>query len=86
MPYPAPPVADEREGYAAYLAAEPDTAVPVHRAPWSPRDVPSWSVRWVWLHLVTELARHAGHADTIREQLDGRLCFELLATFEGDHS
>jgi uncharacterized damage-inducible protein DinB len=27
--------------------------------------------RWVLLHLVEELARHAGHADIIRENLDG---------------
>jgi hypothetical protein len=27
--------------------------------------------RWVLLHLVEELARHAGHADIIRESLDG---------------
>lgn len=27
--------------------------------------------RWVLLHLVEELARHAGHADLIRESLDG---------------
>ena len=70
----------------AARAADPDTPVPVHRAPWTPRDVSSWSVRWVWLHLVTELARHAGHADIIREQLDGRLSFELLATWEGDRA
>ena len=28
------------------------------------------SVRWVALHLLEEIARHAGHADIIREQLD----------------
>jgi hypothetical protein len=27
--------------------------------------------RWVLLHLVEELARHAGHADIIREAIDG---------------
>jgi uncharacterized damage-inducible protein DinB len=27
--------------------------------------------RWVLLHLIEELARHAGHADIIRETLDG---------------
>jgi hypothetical protein len=27
--------------------------------------------RWVLLHLVEELARHAGHADIIRESIDG---------------
>lgn len=29
------------------------------------------SVRWVLLHLVEEYARHAGHADLVRESLDG---------------
>jgi uncharacterized damage-inducible protein DinB len=30
------------------------------------------SVRWVLLHLIKETARHAGHADLIREALDGQ--------------
>ncbi len=29
------------------------------------------SVRWIHLHMIRELARHAGHADILREQLDG---------------
>ncbi|MCV7282823.1 DinB family protein [Mycolicibacterium flavescens] len=29
------------------------------------------SVRWVYLHMITEYARHCGHADMIRERLDG---------------
>lgn len=29
------------------------------------------SLRWVLLHMVEETARHLGHADIIREQLDG---------------
>ena len=29
------------------------------------------SVRWVLLHLIEETARHAGHADIIRETIDG---------------
>lgn len=29
------------------------------------------SVRWVLVHLIEETARHAGHLDVIREQLDG---------------
>jgi Protein of unknown function (DUF664) len=28
--------------------------------------------RWVLLHLIEELARHAGHADLIRESIDGQ--------------
>jgi uncharacterized damage-inducible protein DinB len=29
------------------------------------------SVRWILLHMIEELARHAGHADILREQLGG---------------
>jgi hypothetical protein len=76
------------EQQAASLAAlatlDPDTPVPVPQdAPWWPRDVDHWSVRWGLLHLVEELARHAGHADIIRETLDGATMYELLAAREG---
>jgi len=30
-----------------------------------------WDLRWVLLHMIEETARHAGHADIIRETLDG---------------
>jgi hypothetical protein len=29
------------------------------------------SVRWVYLHMIEEYARHNGHADLIRERIDG---------------
>jgi uncharacterized protein DUF664 len=29
------------------------------------------SVRWMWQHLIEEYARHNGHADLIREVIDG---------------
>jgi hypothetical protein len=32
---------------------------------------PGTDLRWVLLHLVNETARHAGHADAVRELLDG---------------
>lgn len=58
--------------------------VPVPRdAPWFPKDVDAWSVRWVFMHLLEELARHAGHADIVREHLDGATMYELLAAAEG---
>lgn len=31
------------------------------------------SLRWVLLHLINETARHAGHADAVRELLDGTI-------------
>jgi uncharacterized damage-inducible protein DinB len=47
--------------------------VPVPKGvPWYPDDVDAWTVRWVLLHLVEEIARHAGHADIIRESIDGQ--------------
>jgi uncharacterized damage-inducible protein DinB len=72
----------------AVVASIPDLgqAVPVpfgRDAPWLPRDVESWSVRWVLLHLIEETARHAGHADIVRESLDGATAFPLLAAAEG---
>lgn len=30
------------------------------------------SLRWIWLHLVREHARHCGHGDILREQLAAR--------------
>jgi hypothetical protein len=60
-----------------------DAAVPVPEAPWFPQDVESWSVRWVWWHLMEELARHAGHGDIIRETLDGATMYPLVAARDG---
>jgi hypothetical protein len=31
-----------------------------------------FSLRWVLLHLIEEYARHNGHADLLRERIDGR--------------
>jgi uncharacterized damage-inducible protein DinB len=39
-----------------------------HNAAGDPRSV---SVRWVLIHMVEEYARHNGHADLIRERIDG---------------
>ncbi len=30
-----------------------------------------FAVRWILMHLIEEIARHAGHADIIREIIDG---------------
>ncbi|GAA3344532.1 DinB family protein [Amorphoplanes nipponensis] len=58
--------------------------VPVdHSAPWNPPDLDNWSVRWVLLHLIQETARHAGHADIIREAVDGATAYPLMAAAEG---
>ena len=31
------------------------------------------SLRWVLVHMIEEYARHNGHADLLRERIDGRL-------------
>ena len=43
---------------------------PLPKAPWFPPDA-RWSARQVLLHIIAETAHHAGHADIIRESLDG---------------
>jgi uncharacterized damage-inducible protein DinB len=59
-------------------------AVPVPKdVPWFPKDVEAWSVRWVLLHLIEETARHAGHADIVRESIDGATAYPLMAAAEG---
>jgi hypothetical protein len=61
-----------------------DTEVPVpHDIPWFPKNLDSWSVRWVILQVINELARHSGHADIIRESIDGATMYELIAAREG---
>ena len=61
--------------------ALPDEPVPGD-APWFPKDIAAWSVRWVLFHLIEELARHAGQGDIIRESIDGVTLYELLAGIE----
>lgn len=52
--------------------------------PWFPDDVEFWSARWVLGHLITEIGRHAGHADIIREAIDGSNAFVLVTKAEGE--
>jgi len=37
----------------------------------SPRDGTPMDLRWIYLHMIEEYARHNGHADILREQIDG---------------
>jgi uncharacterized damage-inducible protein DinB len=58
--------------------------VPVPKdSPWLPSDVDAWSVRWVLLHLIEETAKHSGHADIVRESIDGATFHPLMAAVEG---
>ncbi len=49
-------------------SADLDAATAAH--PGSPDSIPP-NNRWVLVHMIEETARHCGHADIIREQLDG---------------
>jgi uncharacterized damage-inducible protein DinB len=47
-----------------------DAAHPLPPAPWFEPGA-KWSARRVLVHIVAETSQHAGHADIIRESLDG---------------
>jgi hypothetical protein len=76
---------EEQNARSLHLAqtADLDAPVPVPEdIPWFPKNIGAWSVRWVILHVINELARHAGHADIIRESIDGATMYELIAARE----
>ncbi|WP_167157967.1 DinB family protein [Streptomyces sp. MBT27] len=74
-------VAVETEEFIRKVPSLDDT-FPLPEAPWFPKDG-RVSMRWLMMHLVEEMARHAGHADIIRESLDGKTAFELVALANG---
>ena len=57
---------DELLGSMASL----DLSHPLPEAPWFESGA-RWSARRVFLHILAETAQHAGHADIIRESIDG---------------
>jgi hypothetical protein len=48
-----------------------DACQPLPKAPWFEAGA-SWSARRVIVHIVAETAQHAGHADILRETIDGQ--------------
>ncbi|GAA3432424.1 DinB family protein [Kutzneria kofuensis] len=48
-----------------------DKSWPLPEAPWF-KPGASWSIRRVLMHVIAETAQHAGHADIIRETIDGQ--------------
>ena len=54
------------------VASLPDLGAdhPLPEAPWFQPNT-RWSARRVLLHIIAETSQHAGHADIIRESLDG---------------
>ena len=73
---------------AAYLAdvraTDPGADMTAPPSPWDGVYTPTGSVqRFALVHHVEEFARHAGHADIIREQIDGANAGSLLMAVEG---
>ncbi|MFI0978427.1 DinB family protein [Streptomyces sp. NPDC021093] len=64
-----------RRGAEFSRAADLDSKFSLPEAPWFPKE--DVSLRWVLLRLITEMGRHAGHADIVRESLDGKNSYEL---------
>lgn len=57
----------------ALVATVPDLDAdhPLPEAPWFEKGA-RWSVRRALLHIIAETAQHAGHADILRESIDGQ--------------
>ncbi|WP_151526716.1 DinB family protein [Serinicoccus kebangsaanensis] len=51
--------------------ADLDLTHPLPEAPWFEEGA-AWSVRRVAMHMLAEISQHAGHADIIREAVDGQ--------------
>ena len=70
------PDAPRTEVIAAYRARAAATeeavrVMPLNEASGSDTWAEGRTLRWVLLHLINETARHAGHADAVRELIDG---------------
>ena len=74
-----------RDAYLADVrATDPGADLTSPPAPWDGIFAPTPSVqRFALVHHVEEFARHAGHADIVREQLDGADAASLLMAVEG---
>lgn len=72
------------EYLAAFRTADPDAVAVEPPSPWfGVFDDRPIRLRYYMTHQVEEMARHAGHADIIREQLDGMAIPRLVMTLEG---
>lgn len=67
--------ADAEADYAAFLAEIDAARTAVADLPleheFATSRHPAISLRWVYLHMIEEYARHNGHADLLRERIDG---------------
>lgn len=59
-------VADSRRRVEAAPSLDQRSARPHPR-----RTDEYWNLRWILVHMIEEYARHCGHADLIRESIDG---------------
>ena len=55
-----------------------DELIPQPTAPWAPERI-WWPARRILLHLLREIAHHSGHADIIREALDGQTTMGVIS-------
>lgn len=70
-------------GVTAFASADLDSEVAVPNAPWFPEDMETFNARWTFHHVLEELHRHSGHADILREAVDGAQMYELRGRAEG---
>jgi hypothetical protein len=69
---------------AAVAATDPARETMEPPAPWHGIfDARPIHARYYLVHLIEECARHAGHADIIREQIDGMAVPALVLTLAG---
>ena len=62
---------DQIAAHSAEILANADLDAPVAYARTTAENPVVPNNRWVLVHMIEETARHCGHADIIREQLDG---------------
>ena len=68
----------------SYDTWDPTATLTLPPAPWFGRTEPAEAtLRYQMLQDLVEFARHAGHADIIRAQIDAAKALELLAAVEG---
>jgi len=70
--------ADAEQDFAAYpaeveLARRAAAGQELDETFYHERREVTMSVRWVYLHMIEEYARHNGHADLLRERIDGAI-------------
>ena len=61
----------ERECAASRRAVAQAQSLDVLSKQVSERTGQPWSLRWIVTHMIEEYARHNGHADLLRERVDG---------------